>query len=388
MSAAAEAYVQNLLGHFVWTVPYTPPPPGDGGVGEAGASDAGASDAGSGADAGPGTSYVIGTHNADGSVSYQPGQAVMAAAALLDMANRYAGSHDAGSAPAQWEAVGTQVLAYLWNRARDPVTGMFYQALVTSSAPGHDTLASSGYYYSPDNLLTDVQGQVILGLARAQAAAAPLVLGDGGVGPDGSFLTGPAYGAEAEQLAVSLTCLSPTLGASCSPSIFDGVYLDPANPPSVIPPAAFMEGYIPSTGLLLTDKTTIGNALVFGGTARASSLGAGTPCVGVFCLSWENAQIRWALSASQANGEPWSPGQNLMSAVVSSMNQVVQLSYLRATSRAYSWATGYVLDGGPDASASGTQNGAMNYPTAATAAMVEGLTQLWYGRQNPPICGY
>jgi hypothetical protein len=77
----------------------------------------------------------------------------------------------------QQAAVST--VAHLLARARDPKTGLFYRALVTSTDPDHDALVDLGDGSPSDLASSDVQALVGLSLSRiAEIAAGPPLLPD------------------------------------------------------------------------------------------------------------------------------------------------------------------------------------------------------------------
>jgi hypothetical protein len=337
LDALADGYARTLQTTYVQTVQVAFP-----------------ADGGLGLDAGATTATVIGTP-ASGAVAYAPAQAVMAAAALLDMAARYESSGDAGADVALWQASATGALAYLWARARDPVTGLFYQALVTSADPGHDAPGTG--MFANDALLSDVQGPIVLGLARAQTAASALAV-------DGGSAAAP-YAAQIEALVTALTTAGLFNGATTAPQ---------GGGPAV--PAAWMQGLVPSLGQTLTNQTTASNALLMGGYARGQSLGAAG------AWSYEAAGAIEALDFSSPNGVAWPPNTNLVSVVTDKLGDVIQVAYLPAASRGWSWPQAF----SPSGTDAGLAPDAMSYGTAAVNAMVEGATQLWYGQAAP--CAY
>jgi hypothetical protein len=156
------------------------------------------------------------------------------------------------------------------------------------------------------------------------------------------------------------------------------------NPPPNPAPAAFMEGLVPSLGnLILTNETVIGNAILAGGFSRAAFAGGGTGGVdGGPGYSYEVAGIRSALSFTNPMGGAPPPNSSLTSQVTNGMGEVVQLTYLRAASKNGGFATAFSPDGGD----AGLEDGAMNYRTDSVNAMVEGVTQLWYGFPNMIPC--
>lgn len=383
INAAADAYARNILASYVHMVaapPAPPPLPVDGGTeagaGEAGPGDAGASDAmafgetgtvteaGAPVDAGGAAVAVIGDLNAqNGSVSYAPRQVAMAAAALLEMASREASKADAGVEVAALEAAANSALAYLWVRGRDPVTGMFYQALVTSQDPAHDALSADAtqFKYASDALLTDVQSSIVLALARAMAPAMGFA-GDAGA---------TAYGPELEALVSSMTNAGLFNGQTTVPPMMDPTTYVP-------PPGAWAEGLVPSLHRTLTNQTTLSSALMLGGYVRARALGVPTS------WSWEVSVIRQGLSFTTPTGGQWNANTNMASVVTDHLGDVVQLSYLAATSRGWGWAQAFSPTGGD----AGVDPTAMSYSTAAVNSMIEGLSQYWYEQVGMSPCAY
>jgi hypothetical protein len=298
------------------------------------------------ADGGGGPGVVLGTP-ANGAVAYEPAKAVMGAAALLDMALVHAADADAGSLPAQWQATATAVLAYVAGRARDPVTGLYFDSLVTSGDPGHDALAAG----DPGILDTDTQAAIVLGLARAQDLLAQLQgQGDAGTAVDGGLPSLP-YAQAANDLVTALNTANLWQGPSDHTSAS---------------PGAFMEGLLPG-GAIETNQTTDGNAFLLGGFHRVSyALGSS--------FGYELKQMRAALVQAQP------ANSSLFSIVQTGPGQV---GYLRAGSQSWGLAIDFAADGG----AGGQEQGATLYRTDAMAAMIEGFTQLWRGDSHSAGCG-
>ena len=383
LNAVAEAYARAIQTTFTGTV--TLPVAVDGGAeggipdgsaadgsSEAAAGDAGPNDAGTG---GGTTVTLIGTPGTGGTVAYEPAKSVMAAAALLDMARLHVTDGDAGADVATWEATALGTLAYVWARGRDPVTGLFYASLVTSSDPGHDALGTA----TPANdvLLTDVQGPIVLGLARAYSAATALSLAATDAG-----LSVPNYPAWGNAIIAAMS--APPA------SLFDGIQFmsDAGDPTAPAPPGAFLEGYVPSTGATLTNKTVLGNALLFAGSVRTGIVAASP-------LSYENNGMRWALSETVPASialhigyatTPWPANTNLYSVIVDNTGQNVQQAFLRASSKAWGLAQVSPASGTPGDA--GLEPGATDYRTDANLAFIEALTQLWLGFPNAPACVY
>lgn len=370
--------LQTKYAHAVPAVAPLPPPADAGDDGDAGAptvdggDDASAEAAGGGGGAGDGAAEggagdaggegglpatVLGVPSGAG-VAYSPAQVVMGAAALLDMAVLHAGDADAGAAAAVWQATAVQVLDYVWRRGRDSSTGLFYQALVTSGDPGHDALATASP--ASDALMTDVQAAISLGLVRAQdrfdALVSPV---DAGAQSDAAAtLPEETYVTEADAL----------IGSLVQAKVWDGTTVAGSDP------AAFVEGLLPSpggsAGVLLTNKTTIANAYLLGAVIRIRSM-----------ATTNNGFLSGHLIASFV--PTTTAHSNLLSVLTNAQGQVVQQDYLRASSRAFDLAAGYSSDGG----AAGQEPGAANYRADALAAMIEGFTQRWRQRPDPPPCG-
>jgi hypothetical protein len=264
-------------------------------------------------------------------VAYTPVDAVTGAVALLDMALLHIADDPANAQI--WEATGKSVIDYVWSRGRDPVTGLFYGSLVTSSDPGHDMVADDG------SLLTDVQGTIVLAMARAQDLSDSFAaMQDGGPPSDGGLPTS-YYDGLGNTLIDALT----------KASLFDG----PAAQDAALP-GAFMEGLRGAP--VLTNKPLLGNAFLLGGLHRiAIAIGADD--------GYEAKQLRAALLGQLP----------LNSSFLSIVNN--QNAYLRAASRDWHFAIAYTAEGGD----AGLEPHAQSYRTDAVAAMVEGMTQLWHG---------
>jgi hypothetical protein len=284
---------------------------------------------------------------ANGAVAYEPAKVVMGAAALLDMAQRHAGDPDAGTMPAQWQATALAALDYVNQRARDATTGLYFDSLVTSGDPGHDALASG----DAGTLSTDVQAPIILGLARAQDLFNQLQgQVDGGAGPDAALPTYP-YWVSAQAIVAGLN----TAG------LWDGV-----SDTTSTAPGAFMEGLL-AGGTVDTNKTTLGNALLFGGFHRVV-YGVGSP------FSYELRQLRGGIIQAMP------PNTSLFSVV----QGIGQMGFLRAASRDWHSAVTFSADAG----AGGPEPGATLYRTDAMAAMIEGFTELWLGSAHSATCAF
>lgn len=342
LQSMADAYGMALAAQAYAVAPSAAVGDAGGGGGDAGGGDAGAGNPGN-----PG-GVVIGTKNGDGSVAYAPVQTIMAAAALLDMAHLFAPDPDAGAKAHGWATTADQVVTYVLARGKDPKTGLFYQSLVTSGDPGHDALGPG--QPTSDTFLVDDQAWIALALARAQDLRNSLPVVDAG---DAATTPVPLYDTAGADLAAALT------GAN----LFDGT----TQPSSPAKPGAFLEGLGPAG--ILTNKTTTGNAILLGGLHRVAT-GAGT------AQAYTLGQVRAALTqALPANS-------SLFSVVTDSNGNPVQQAYLRAGSKSFGYAASYAPDGG----AAGQEQGATDYRTDALIAFVEGITQLWHGEANNPVC--
>jgi len=297
---------------------------------------------------------VLGTTVGAGKVAYAPAQAIMGAAALLDMAVLHANDADAGSAPAMWRATAVESIDYVWRRARDTKTGMFFQSLVTSGDPGHDALGAGAP--ADDALLTDVQGSIVLGLARAQDLFSTLQ-SSADAGVEAGVVPVNTYWHEADAVVTGM------VGAS----LWNGMIAPDGGIVSNPAPGAFFEGILHPDGGTMTNMTTLGNSLLLGGFHRvAAGIGSSARYVPV--------QIRDALTQRL-------PTSSSLFSVVGDL--AGQMAYVRAASSSWGLAVSFGADGG----AGGPEPGATEYRADATFAVLEGLTQIWQGRMNPPQCG-
>jgi hypothetical protein len=343
----ADAFGRNLQASFATTVTWT----------AAGSTGDGGDDGGDGGGGTTMTSTLLGTPDGTGHVAYSPAQVVMAAAALVDMAVVHNGEPDAGTDPTIWVTTALSAVDYVWARGRDTKTGLFFQQLVTSSDPGHDALGQGSP--TPDALLTDVQAEAVLGLARLQDGLNVLLADDAGLPEnEASVLTSSQYSDEATALVQSLV----------DANLFDGTMSPPTKG---APPGAFLEALIPSTGAIDTNKTTLGNAWLLGGMHRVA---LGTP-------SHLSDILLGQLDAALIQQTP--ANSSLYTAVVDTVSgNAIQTDYLRAVSKSFHYATAFSPDGGTG----GQEQGADSYRSDATAAVIESLTQLWRGRQQATPC--
>ncbi len=171
-----------------------------------------------------------------GVYSYVTADVATAAYAMLDLAVR--DSTDAGHAEcSRWQLAAEAAFDHLYNRARDPSTGLYYTALVTSSDPGHDALDTS--MVNPGLLLSDTTATVALALTRARdlVTANPTTL---------NLVQAYPFG---DRIADALASLQ-------APSLYDG----PADAGGGSA-TGFMQGYEPEAGVV-TAKPTRPNAFI------------------------------------------------------------------------------------------------------------------------------
>lgn len=305
-----------------------------------------------------GTATVLGTPDGMGNVVYAPAQVIMAAAALVDMANVHARDGDAGSDVASWVQTALAAVDYVWARGRDTSTGLLFQQLVTSADPDHDALGQG--MPTPDALLTDVQAEALLGLARLQDGVNALASADAGVGD--ASIDQSAYWNEGNTIIQGLVAAG----------LFDGVLpMAEAGIPTPAPVGAFMEALVPTTGAIDTNKTTLGNAWLLGAIHRVNR---GVP-------SQVSDGLQPQLLAAVTQQTP--ANSSLFTVLVDTQTgNPIQTDYLRAASKDFHYATVFSPDGGTG----GQEPGATSYRADAVAAVIEGLTQLWRGTPNPPPC--
>lgn len=288
---------------------------------------------------------ILGTPAAGGATAYAPGDVATGALALIDMAVRHATDEPAHAAA--WQHAAARALGHLDARARDPGTGLYFAALVTSTDPGHDALAPAAASGPPaDALLTDVAGRVALALTRAQA----LVTSNAGALP---ALASLPLEARAEGLIAALDTTPKSLwDASGGPSVGTGGGGDAGTAGS-----GYFAGWVPSTAELLTDKPTRANALVMAALHRATIQGA--PADGARVVT-----LRRLFSNTTH------PKTSLISVVPG------QNGYFLQVPRSFDLAG---ADAGAD---SGTDPQRTSYFAQANADGIKALSELWVGLPN------
>jgi hypothetical protein len=335
-----------------------------------------------------GTDVVLGLPAGGGGIAYSTADVATGAVALLALASTHANLDDGGAvavdaaadeaAEVEWVAAAVASFDHLYLHARDPGTGLYYRALVASasSADGgaadagsgdagvedggaeggaSEAGADSGVALSPDELdpsapapidglLTDVQGEVMLALMRAN----DIVQSNPAAFSSTAAATYP-FVAHAEELFLA-TYNSGLWDPAASSNAGDGG-------------AGFMEAIVASSGQLFTNKTTRANARLFAALHRDDfddPPGPASPLVEVLPNTL-NAE-RLLLT---------DPGQSLGSSFLSVV--AAQQGYFRASSRAFGFA---VLDVSGDAgSDAGLEPLAQSYHAASIHDALESMTE-------------
>jgi hypothetical protein len=131
-----------------------------------------------------------------------------------------------------------------------------------------------------------------------------------------------------------------------------------------------MEGLIPSSGVKMTNMTTLSAAFLMGGLDRV-----------VAVTGWDNVVQVGQMHNALLQVQP--ANSSLYSVVTDTNNFPIQSDYLRAASQTWGYAISFLPDGGD----AGTEPGAASYRADAAAAMVEGFQLRWRRRPNAPPCG-
>jgi hypothetical protein len=332
VDALADSYGRAIFTSFAQTLPTGNPDAGAGDGGDAG--DAATGDAALNV----GDNVVLGVRVSGGAVAYRPADVATGAYALIDMSIRHVA--DDPSSSVAWQSAAVRSLSHLLARGRD-ASGLFYGSLVTSSDPGHDALAALPGYPS-DALLLDTQATIALALTRCQAAV-------NGVAGLSSAVTTFQYSATADVLMAQMSGLQGS-----TVNLWDG----PVNA-NATTGFGYMEGWVPSTGTLLTNKPTRGNALVY---AALHHVEGDLSTAGI--VTW---QVKF-LGAALTQTTP--PNSSLLSVVP------LQTAYLAAASKDFKLASLGPPDAGADA---GIVFGANSYTAKATNATCEAMNEFWYG---------
>ncbi len=170
---------------------------------------------------------------------YAPADVATGALALLDMAVRHT-ADDAANA-VKWADAAQASLDHIYARGREPIRKMYFRLLVPSAAAEKDDLSPRAPA-PQDVLTTDASGTVALALLRA----GELTANNKGALPK---LVSYPFVARANEAIASV---------NAAPSLYDAAR------------TGYMEGYVPSTATLLTNKPTRANALLFAAIHRAN----------------------------------------------------------------------------------------------------------------------
>jgi hypothetical protein len=219
---------------------------------------------------------------------------------------------------------------------------MFYQALVTSDDPGHDALDVPGETPS-DALLLDVNASVALSFVRSQ------VLLQGNAALSQTLSTFDFVGT-ADKLFAAMN--GTYVAGSTTVSLWDGV---PDNSTATMG-AGYMEGYVPSTGQMLTNKPTRGNAMAMAALHHIETDIGGT-------YTWQSQYLIAVVTAQV------SQNTGLLTVFPG------QIAYLPAASKGFTFAPVY----GPDGGDAGTLPLAKSYTSKAIDVACESLNEFWYG---------
>jgi hypothetical protein len=174
-----------------------------------------------------------------GVYAYVTADVATAAYAMLDLAVRDAA--DAGpSQGIKWQLAARSAFDHLYNRARDPVSGLYRTALITSGGCGPDALDTSTA--NPGLLLTDTTATVALALTRARDL---VNVNSSALGVLQTYPFG-------DRIADALASLN-----YAAAGLYDGPAIDAGTAPT-----GFMEGYQAGQGVV-TSKPTRPNAFLY-----------------------------------------------------------------------------------------------------------------------------
>ena len=285
--ALGDAIGKAILAHFVSLSGTSL----DGGVSDAGG---GGFDAGDAGDAGtlPQGDGVLASDATK--KDYAPDQVATGALALLDMAVRHTTDDPANAL--RYVSAAQQSFDHLYLRGRDPKTLLYYRLLTPSAAAGADDLSPRAGVPA-DLLATATTGGVALALLRAN----DLVLANLKSGGPIRLVANYPFADRGNEALKAL---------NGKPSLYDT-------------DKGYMEGYVPSTGTLLTNKPTRANTLVFTAIHRAN-------VVGVSPYGPQLKLLRSVLSARAPLGAGLltaSPGQTAFYASVAQDFSVPPASY-------------------------------------------------------------
>ncbi len=214
--------------------------------------DAGAGDGGGTGDAGGDAGDAGTLPQGDGVLAndaarkdYAPHLVASGALAMIDMAVRH--TADDPTNAARYVSAAQQSLDHLYLRGRDPTTHLYYRLLVPSAASGADDLSPRASVPA-DLLATETTAGVALSLFLANDLVAANLKNGGPV----TLLASYPFVARGSEAIAAL---------NGTKSLHD------------VDKEGYFEGYVPSTGTVLTNKTTRANSLVFRAIHRANVVG-------------------------------------------------------------------------------------------------------------------
>jgi len=211
---------------------------------------------------------------------------------------------------------------------------------VSSDDPDHDALDVSSDYPS-DALLLDVNARVALSLLRIHV----ILQGRAALG---QVLSSFDYVGTADKL---FSAMNGTYATPHTVSLWDGT----PDSPTATTGAGYMEGYVPSTGQVLSNKPTRGNAIALAALRHIEVDIAGT-------YAWQSKYLIPVVTAQR------SPNRGLLTVFPG------QVAYLPGTSRDFQFAQAY----SPTGVDAGTIPLAGSYTSRDIDGACEALNELWY----------
>ncbi len=328
--AIADKLGQAIFAHFVFlSASSLDGGGGDGGLdaGDGGGTDAGKKDAGDAGVLPPGDGVLASDPTKK---DYAPDLVATGALALIDMAARHP-TDDPNAAA--YVSAAQQSLDHVYLRGRDPATHLYRRVLVPGAFAVADDLSPRAPFPA-DLLSTETTGRVAYALLRANDLVTSSQRGGGPI----RLLDGYPFVVRANEAIAAL---------NGSQSLYDADL------------GGYYEGWVPSTGTLLTNKSTRANTLIFSAIHRADF-------VGVSPYGSQLKPLRAVLSVRSPLGAgilTSSAGQNAFFASVSKDYRVPPASY----------SIGDAGDVGPFVAHPNS------YVTAAVLAAVSAFEEEWVG---------
>jgi hypothetical protein len=318
--AIADAYGEAIYTEYFFHL--TVPPLTDAGAGDAAVPAEAGLEAGSADAAVPTLGGVIGTRRGS-AYAYAPADVATAAYALIDLASRYPKNGNSVS----WQRAAQSALQYIYERGRDPVTGLYFTGLVTSSDAGHDaidtTVADSG------TLLADTTVTVALALSRAQDLV--------NTTPSLKVVASYPFSAHVND---ALAALNGDKSLSDTRPLGDGGTTT----------TGFLEGYVPASQSFVSSKPTRSNAYALAAIHRQFVM------VGTLYVAEVPELMRTLVYAGP-------PHNSSLFTVLPAQN-----AFLRACTRSFQ-----------PLSVSSTELHPESYQSRAVVSVIEGLSEQLYG---------